>query len=75
MVIKKNRNFYLELMSNRDRKREENNRLRNQIKDNQEEAKKVAIAAQQSITHNRWKGLGTIFNSLVAYQILQFVEE
>ncbi len=33
------------------------------------------IAAQQSITQNRWKGLGAIFNSPITYQIFQLVEE
>jgi hypothetical protein len=57
------------------KKEKENNRLRDWRRENQEEAKKATIATQQSITHNRWKGLGTIFNSPVAYQVLQLVEE
>ncbi len=67
--------FYLEPMLNRDKKREENNRLTYWRKKNQKEAKEVAIIAQQSITHNRWKGLGIIFNSPTTYQVLEPIEK
>jgi hypothetical protein len=46
----------------------------NRLKDCKRESQDTAIAAQQSITLNRWRVLGTIFNSLVAYQVLQLVE-
>jgi hypothetical protein len=49
--------------------------LRNWRRKNQEEAREATIAAQQSITQNRWKGLGAIFNSLATYQILQLIKE
>jgi hypothetical protein len=42
--------FCLEPMLDKDRKREGNNRLRDWRRENQEEAKQVAIATQQSIT-------------------------
>ncbi len=57
-------------MSDRDRERYENNRLRDWRRENREEAIEVAITAQQSTTQNRWRGLGTIFSSPVAYQVL-----
>ncbi len=41
-------------------------------RENQKEARKVAIVAQKFITQNRWKGLGAIFNS--AYKVFQLVE-
>jgi hypothetical protein len=62
-------------MSNRDREREENNRLRDWRKENWEEAREVVIATQQSITHNRWRDLGVIFTSPIAYQVLEHVKE
>jgi hypothetical protein len=46
--------------------------LRYWRRENQEEARKVAIVAQKFITRNRWKGLGAIFNS--AYKVFQLVE-
>ncbi len=67
--------FCLEPMLDKDREKEENNRLRNQKIKNRKEVIKVVIAAQQSITHNRWRGFGAIFNSPIAYQVLQLVEE
>ncbi len=39
-------NFYLEPMSNRDRKKEENNRLKDQRRKNQKEVREAAIATQ-----------------------------
>jgi hypothetical protein len=45
-------------MSNKDREKEEDNRLRDWKKENQEEAKEVVIIVRQSVTHNRWRGLG-----------------
>ncbi len=72
---KRNMNFYLESISNRHREIEKNNRLRNQRRENQEEAKESVIVAQQSITQNRWKCLGAIFNSPITYNVLQLVEE
>jgi hypothetical protein len=62
-------------MSDRDRKKEENNRLKDWTRENQKEIRKAIIVTQQSITHNRWRGLGAIFNSIASYQILQHVEE
>ncbi len=47
----------LEPMSNRDKEIEYINRLRDQRRENREEAKEVVIVAHQSITQNRWKGL------------------
>jgi hypothetical protein len=44
-------------------------------RENQKEAREATIAAQQSITQNRWKGFCIIFNSLITYQVLQHVEE
>ncbi len=41
-------------------------------RENQEEARKVAIVAQKFITWNRWKGFGAIFNS--TYKVFQLVE-
>jgi hypothetical protein len=52
------------------KKSEKNNRWKDWRRDNRE----ATIATQQSITLNRWRVLGAIFNSLVAYQVLQFVE-
>ncbi len=72
---KRKNNLYLEPMLNRDKKRKKNNKLRNQRRKNQEKAKKATIATQQSITQNRWKGLGAIFNSLATYQVLQPIKE
>jgi hypothetical protein len=46
--------------------------LRYWRRENQKEARKVAIVAQKFITQNRWKGLGAIFNS--AYKVFQLVE-
>jgi hypothetical protein len=54
-------------MLNRDKEREKNNKLRNWRKENQEEAKEATIVTQQSITQNRWKGFGAIFNSPATY--------
>ncbi len=62
-------------MLDKNRKRKENNRLRDQRKENQEEARKAIIATQQSITQNKWRGLDVIFNSLITYQVLQLVKE
>ncbi len=56
-LLKRNMNFSLKPMSDRDRKREENNRLKDQKIENREEVKEATIVAQQSITQNRWKGL------------------
>jgi hypothetical protein len=61
-------------MSDKNIKRKENNRLRDWRRKNREEAK-VTIVAQQSITQNRWRGLGTIFNSIITYQVFQLVEK
>jgi hypothetical protein len=44
-------------------------------RENQKEAKEATITTQRSITHNRWRGLGVIFNSPIAYQVLQPIEE
>ncbi len=71
---KRNKNFYLEPMSNRD-KEKKNNKLKNWRRENQEEARQAIIATQQSITQNRWRGLGAIFNSLATYQVLQPIKE
>jgi hypothetical protein len=54
-------NFYLEPMSDRDRERYKNNSLKDWRRENREDDGEVAIIAQQSTTHNRWRGLGTIF--------------
>ncbi len=53
---KRNKNFCLEPMLDRDKENEKNNRL----KDWKEENQKATIAAQKSITRNRWRVLGTI---------------
>jgi hypothetical protein len=65
----------LEPMTNRNKEREENNRLKDSRRETQEEAKEVGITTQQSITHNRWKGFNTIFNSPISYQVFQPIEE
>ncbi len=44
-------------------------------RENWKEDREDVIATQQSITHNRGKGLGAIFNSPVAYQVFELVEE
>ncbi len=44
-------------------------------KNNREEAKEVVIIIQQSITHNRWRGIGAIFNLPIAYQVLEPIKE
>jgi len=49
--------------------------LKDWRKENWEEAREVVIATQQSIAHNRWRDLGVIFNSPIAYQVLEHVEE
>ncbi len=45
MVIKKNVNFCLEPMLDRDREREENNRLRDWRRENRKETREVVIVA------------------------------
>jgi hypothetical protein len=67
--------LYLEPMSDKNRKREEINKLRVWRRKNWEEVREVAIRTRQSLTHNRWRGFGTIFNSPVTYQVLQLVKE
>jgi hypothetical protein len=49
--------------------------LRDWKRKNQEEAKEVVIVIQQSITHNRWRGLGAIFNLPIAYQVLEPIKK
>lgn len=58
--------FCLEPMLDKDRKREGNNRLRDWRRENQEEAKQVAIATQQSITQNRWRGNFHFTNNILS---------
>jgi hypothetical protein len=55
-------------MLDRDKEKEENNRLGDQRRKNQEEAKEAIIGTQQFITQNRWRGLGVIFNPPITYQ-------
>ncbi len=62
-------------MSNRDREREKNNRLKDWRRNNQKEVREAIITTQQSITQNRWRGFNTIFNAPIAYQVFQLVED
>jgi hypothetical protein len=62
-------------MSDKDKERKNNNRSKDWRRENQKETIEAIIVAQQSITQNRWKGLGAIFNSPVAYQMLRLVEK
>jgi hypothetical protein len=57
-------------MLDRDKENEKNNRFKDWIRENW----KAAIVVQQYIAINRWRVLGAIFNSLVAYKVLQLVE-
>jgi len=49
--------------------------LKDWRKENQEEARKATIVAQQFITQNRWKGLSAIFNSLATYKVFLPIEK
>jgi hypothetical protein len=59
----------------RNKKREDKNRLREWRRKNKKEAREVAIATQQSTTNNRWKGLRAFFNSPIECQVLELVAE
>ncbi len=52
--------FCLQLMSDTNKERERNNKLKDSRGENQEEAR-------EATTQNRWRGFGVIFNSLTSY--------
>ncbi len=59
-------------MTDKSKKLEKQNRLKEQKRQNCEEAKKTTTQANKSF---KWKRLGTIFSPFTSYQVLDYVEE